>query len=249
VMNTDNMTISGETIDYGPCAFMDAFDPATVFSSIDADGRYAYGNQPVIARWNLARLAETLLPLIDPDVDAAIAAATVVIDEFPGRYEAHRQQVMRAKLGLSRAGADDAALIDELLGLMHAQRVDFTSAFRRLADTLDAASGGPDWWALWRETEPVRAWHARWQARLAGEGARSAQDTARAMRAVNPIHIPRNHRVEEALEAAVAHGDLAPFERLLAVLKRPFEATPEGAYCADPAPPALTAGYKTYCGT
>ena len=258
VMNTDNMTLSGETIDYGPCAFMEAYDPGAVFSSIDHHGRYAYGNQPGIARWNLARLAETLLPLFGEDSAQAIAEATTVIDAFPGMFQQALLQGQRAKLGLLHGGeaedAADTALAEDWLALLHTQRMDFTLAWRHLA----AAAAGDEapLRALCSDPAAASPWLQRWQARCA-EDDRSAgadpRDTAsrRAarMRAVNPWVIPRNHRVEEALQAATEHGDLAPFERLLAALQRPFSEDLDLARSAEPAAPAVTAGDPTFCGT
>jgi uncharacterized protein YdiU (UPF0061 family) len=244
VMNTDNMTISGETIDYGPCAFMDAFDPATVFSSIDHGGRYAYGNQPPIAQWNLARLAETLLPLFDVEPDTALAAADAVLQSFPGRYHGHWRHGMRTKLGLADAQEEDGALIDDLLALLHAQRVDFTSFFRALSSSVRG------------DTEPARsqfeqpfafdAWSERWRARLSSQ-ASDPHAIAEAMDRVNPMYIPRNHHVEDALAAATA-GDLGPFRRLLDVLAQPFDERPGLEGYAAPAPPSFGA-YRTFCGT
>jgi uncharacterized protein YdiU (UPF0061 family) len=244
VMNTDNMTISGETIDYGPCAFVEAYDAGAVFSSIDHQGRYAYANQPAIARWNLARLAETLLPLLHDDADTAVAQATTVIDAFPAWYEAAWRAVWRAKLGLAAPFDDaaDAQLARDWLRLLQEHAVDFTRAARALADAaagdaaplralFAAADGGP---------AGIEAWLQRWHAR-------GAHDAA-ALRVANPRIIPRNHRVEEALAAATA-GDLRPFEALLAALRRPFDDDPALAPFAEPAPPALAAGYRTFCGT
>jgi serine/tyrosine/threonine adenylyltransferase len=258
VMNTDNMTISGETIDYGPCAFMEAYDPATVFSSIDLQGRYAFGNQPDIACWNLARLAETLLQLLSDDHEQAVTIATEVIAGFTARYRTHLLHGQRAKLGLRRAGPDDdiadIALVDDWLSLLHAERVDFTLAWRRLAD---AASGDEaPLRALFADAHAPDAWLARWRARCASESD-SAQhgspipglERARAMRSVDPNVIARNHRVEEALTAASDQGDLAPFRQLLDALRRPYDDTPELAHYAEPAPAAVTACYRTFCGT
>jgi uncharacterized protein YdiU (UPF0061 family) len=255
VMNTDNSTISGETIDYGPCAFMEAYDPRTVFSSIDHHGRYAFGNQPHIARWNLARLAEALLPLLDDDTERAVARATDVIDAFPGWYRRALLQGQRAKLGLQRADADlddaDAALAQDWLALLQAEGVDFTLAWRRLADA--AAGDEAPLRALFTDPHAPEAWLARWRERCAlddgGTTTAAAAERARRMRAVNPLVIPRNHRVEEALAAASDDGDLAPFERLLAALKRPYDDAPELAAYAEPAPAAVTASYRTFCGT
>ncbi len=253
VMNTDNMALSGETIDYGPCAFMEAYDPAAVFSSIDHGGRYAFGNQPHIARWNLARFAETLLPLIaEGDDEAAMqraaAQAMEVIDAFPAWHDAAWRAGQRAKLGLAGADAADAALADDWLALLHAQRVDFTLGWRRLADAAEGRDTALR--ALFAEPAALDDWLARWHARSArdaaagGPAARAAQ-----MRLSSPLVIARNHRVEEALAAATEDGDLAPFERLLAALRRPCDDAPELAPYAEPAPAALTARYQTFCGT
>jgi uncharacterized protein YdiU (UPF0061 family) len=244
VMNTDNMTVSGETIDYGPCAFMDAFDPATVFSSIDHGGRYAYGNQPAIAQWNLARLAGTLLPLLDVDTETAVAAATEVLQSFPERYDACWLRGMQAKVGLPGGTGEDEALIDDLLALMQAQRVDFTACFRALSASLlgDAVPAR----ALFTEHAVFEAWSQRWRAQLASHDADLAA-VAEAMNRVNPVYIARNHHVEDALAAATA-GDLAPFERVLDVLARPFDERPGLEPYAAPAPPSF-GEYVTFCGT
>ncbi len=242
VMNTDNMTISGETIDYGPCAFMDHYDPATVFSSIDTRGRYAYANQPKIAQWNLARLAETLVPLLDADESHAIARATEVVQAFPEIYERHWLKGMRAKLGMVSEDEADLNLATGFLAAMAGKKVDYTLAFRYLADA-----------ALGRE-EPIRAlftdpsayelWSGHWRARLAREPV-TPLARAQAMRRANPAFIPRNHRVEEALSAAVERDDYAPFDTLLNVLSRPFEEQPEFAAFAEP-PPEGRGHYRTF---
>jgi protein adenylyltransferase len=245
VMNTDNMTISGETIDYGPCAFMDAFDPATVFSSIDHGGRYAYGNQPRVAQWNLARLAETLLPLFHAETDTALAAATDVLQSFPDRYDKYWSHGMRAKLGVANAQrSDDGALIDDLLVLLHAQRVDFTSFFRALSSSVlgDAAPAR----LLFAEPTAFDAWADRWRAQLSSQ-ASDPRAIAEAMDRVNPVYIPRNHQMEDALAAASA-GDLGPYERLLDVLAQPFDERPGLEPYAAPAPPSFGV-YRTFCGT
>ena len=258
VMNTDNVAISGETIDYGPCAFMEVYDPDTVFSSIDHRGRYAFGNQPDIAAWNLARLAEALLPLIADDAEQAVAMATEVIADFPGQYRRHLLHGQRAKLGLRRGEPEDdrpdAELAEDWLSLLHAEQVDFTLGWRRLAD---AASGDDaPLRALFADARAPDAWLARWRVRCASEDGRAGigpalagEARAAAMRRVNPILIPRNQRVEEALAAASDGGDLAPFERLLDALSQPYDETPERARYAEPAPTDVTARYRTFCGT
>ncbi len=264
VMNTDNTTISGETIDYGPCAFLDRFDPATVFSSIDHGGRYAYANQPPIVQWNLARLAETLLPLIDDDAQAATDAAMAVLLAFPDRYEQHWTTGMAAKLGLEgAAGGDlhpaDGELFGDLLALLHQRRVDYTSAFRALAEVLRGDDGPAR--ALLADPAPVAAedevpsdavldgWLARWRRRVdEGAGGRDVHAVADAMDATNPLYIPRNHLVDEALAAATA-GDLAPFEALLARVTDPFVEQPGAARYAQPAPEGFTETFQTFCGT
>jgi uncharacterized protein YdiU (UPF0061 family) len=241
VMNTDNMAISGETIDYGPCAFMEAFDPATVFSSIDHGGRYAYGNQPVVAQWNLARLAEALLPLLGPDVETARTAAMGVLDRYAERHAQAWLTGMRAKLGLRGEHERDAALVQDLAGVLQTGSVDFTSFFRALSRALRGDAGPVR--ALFVEPSELDAWLERWRTRLgAADGA-----VADAMDAVNPLYIPRNQRVEEALAAATA-GDLDPFRRLLDVLARPFDERPGLEAYAEPAPPSF-ASYQTFCGT
>ena len=258
VMNTDNMAISGETIDYGPCAFMEAYDPAAVFSSIDLQGRYAFGNQPNIACWNLARLAETLVPLLSDDREQAVAMATEVIVAFPAQYRRHLLRGQRAKLGLHRddPGDDsaDAALVEDWLTLLHAERVDFTLGWRRLADA--AAGNEAPLRALFADARAPDAWLSRWQGRCASESANAKRasasagiERAEAMRSVNPIVIARNHRVEEALAAASDLDDLGPFERLLEALRQPYVEAPKQAPYAEPAPAAVTACYRTFCGT
>ena len=244
VMNTDNMAISGETIDYGPCAFMDVYDPMTVYSSIDRAGRYAYVNQPPIAQWNLARLAEALLPLFDADADAAIAAGTAVLQSFPDRYGGHWRSELRAKLGLGEPQAGDVELGEDLLALMQSQRVDFTSCFRALAASLRGDDESLR--ALFADREAVAAWSERWSARLASQG--SEHGTADAMDRINPVYIPRNHLVEAAL-AAATDGDLQPFERLVDVLAEPFTERPGLERYTAPASADFGACYQTFCGT
>ena len=255
VMNTDNMTISGETIDYGPCAFMEAYDPATVFSSIDHSGRYAYANQPLIARWNLARLAEALLPLMADADDEAAAQRAVdqlrpVIDDFPALCATELLQGQRAKLGLLRDDAGDAALVGDWLSLLQQHQVDFTLAWRRLADA--AAADANPLRALFTESTAVNPWLERWQARCDLEDRADDQlGSARnhRMRHINPWVIPRNHRVEEALAAASSDGDMQPVQDLLSALQRPYAETPDVARYAASAPLQVTAGYQTFCGT
>jgi uncharacterized protein YdiU (UPF0061 family) len=235
---------------------MEAYDPQAVFSSIDSNGRYAYGNQPVIAQWNLARLAEALLPLMPQEdskeaADRAVEQATAVIHGFPALYQAALLRGQRDKLGLADAAqadeAGDAALANDWLGLLHAQGVDFTLGWRRLAD---AAAGDDSLLrALFPEPQALLEWLARWRARCEMQGAISPEARAQGMRRANPWIIPRNHRVEEALAAASERDDLAPFERLLSALRNPYEETPEHASYAEPAPAALTACYQTFCGT
>ena len=254
VMNTDNMTLSGETIDYGPCAFMDQYNPATVFSSIDEQGRYAYANQSPIANWNLARLAEALLPLLageqNDDQDRAVEKAMEILEPFQQRYEHYWLRGMRLKLGLARDEADDLALARDFLAGMEGQGVDFTKAFRCLADAAEAVDATREGWLrkLYADDTALNAWLPRWRARQNVESVVPAQ-RAQAMRAVNPVYIPRNHRVEEALAAAVDVGDYAPFEKLLTVLQQPFEEKTEFSAYADPAPASKSAGYQTFCGT
>jgi uncharacterized protein YdiU (UPF0061 family) len=244
VMNTDNTTISGETIDYGPCAFLDAFDPAAVFSSIDHGGRYAYGNQPTIAQWNVARLAEAILPLIDADTDAAVAAATEVLRSYPERFDAGWRGGMQAKLGLRGAHEGDGELIDDLLGSMQAQQVDHTALFRGLSA---AVRGEPSVArSLFVEPRAFDDWSHRWLTRVGADGT-DRREVAASMDRVNPVYSPRNHLVEEALAAGVA-GDLGPFEQMLDVLADPFRERPGLARYAEPAPEGF-GPYRTFCGT
>ena len=249
VMNTDNMTVSGETIDYGPCAFMEAYDPQAVFSSIDRHGRYAFANQPIIAQWNLTRFAETLLPLVDESAEQGEAAVTEVLNEFMPRYQTLWLSGARAKLGLTAASTDcnqDNQLAEGWLGLLQQHAVDFTLGWRRLAD---AAEGNQERLAsLFPSADVIQPWLTRWQQRLAQQQT-SATETASAIRLANPIYIPRNHRVEEALTAATATGDLTVFRRLLDVITNPFDERPELEAYSQPAPREFTACYKTFCGT
>lgn len=244
VMNTDNTSVSGETIDYGPCAFMDAYDPATVFSSIDQFGRYAYGNQPRIMQWNLARLAETLLPLLGEDEEAGLAVAQEVLHGFAPAFEAAYLGGLRAKIGLPGDRMGDVALAGDLLKAMAANNADFTLTFRRLCRAAEAPEGDAAVRDLFNDPAAYDAWAVTWRARLAEEGGEPAARAA-AMRAVNPAVIPRNHLVEAALEAAIVRDDLGPFESLLESLARPFEDQPG----ADAPPVPSEAPYMTFCGT
>lgn len=261
VMNTDNMGIPGETIDFGPCAFMEAYNPGAVFSSIDEGGRYAYGEQPRIARWNLARLAETLLPLFAEDEGHAIGLATEVIDSLKERQQHYWLLGLRPKLGLrgqakqlgQSSDSMDTALGESWLDLLHAQQVDFTLAWRRLADAAEGNEAPLR--ALFAGQPGLDRWLERWRERCAMEDADEHAGTdagaarAKAMRRVNPWLIPRNHRVEEALNAASDEGDLGPFEQLLNALQHPFDEDPALARYAEPASGDFMADFRTFCGT
>ncbi|TWH48086.1 YdiU family protein [Sporomusa sp. KB1] len=240
VMNTDNMALSGETIDYGPCAFMDVYDPATVFSSIDMQGRYAYGNQPYIAGWNLARFAETLLPLLHVDQVQAVTLAQEAIADFTELYHHNWLAGMRAKLGIVNQEAQDDALIDGLLSMMQKYCVDYTNTFRAL--TFDT----PEDTVLFGTTE-FTEWYELWKARL-GRQQETKVCSQQLMKNSNPAIIPRNHQVEAVLEAAVKHGDYSRLEQFLAVLASPYAHSPEQAeYATLPEPSAQP--YRTFCGT
>ncbi len=243
VMNTDNMTISGETIDYGPCAFMDVYHPETVFSSIDHGGRYAYGNQPAIGQWNLARLAETLLPLFDADQDKAIELATAALNQYADSYEHYWLNGMRRKLGLQTEADGDRELVEALLKLMQSEKLDFTNTF----DQLSAVAGPEEVPAgnIWQDPG-LRDWYQRWQSRLQRD-AESLSAASDLMRSANPAVIPRNHRVEAAL-AAADNGDLSVMNRLLEALSAPFDRNPAFADYRSP-PPSDQCGYRTFCGT
>jgi uncharacterized protein YdiU (UPF0061 family) len=239
VMNTDNMALSGETIDYGPCAFMDGYDPATVFSSIDAGGRYAYGNQPPIAQWNLARLAEAMLPLFDPDIERAVARAREMLDRFSHLFNQHRLDGMRAKLGLFTQEDEDQALVGDLLASMQQRSADFTNTFRWLTRPESAdRSVNPD--------AELQAWHRRWEARRERQRQSRVESDA-LMRQHNPAFIPRNHNVEAALTAATADHDYSVMERLLDVLATPYDH--ERDLPQFSAPGTLGPHYRTFCGT
>jgi|TARA_B100000315_G_scaffold58113_2_gene52514 uncharacterized protein YdiU (UPF0061 family) len=248
VMNTDNTSISGETIDYGPCAFMDTYHPGTVFSSIDHQGRYAYANQAPVAHWNLAGLAQTLIPIIDPDNKKSPELAQQTIDTFPEKFESAYNEGASKKLGFETSETDDVALMTDLLDTMANQHVDFTLVFRRLSD-LDVAPGPAD--------DPVRelfddpaafdSWSRRWRARLKQQGGDDSQHRER-MASVNPAYIPRNHRVEEVIRAAEDHGDLAPFHLLHEVLRRPYDEQPGHTEFQTPPRPEEVVR-ATFCGT
>jgi uncharacterized protein YdiU (UPF0061 family) len=250
VMNTDNTSISGETIDYGPCAFMEAYDPATVFSSIDRQGRYAYGNQPRVGQWNLARLAETLLPVLEQEAaseDVALAWANEALAAFEPQFEATRSAGLLRKLGLFTEREGDAALADDLLERMAANRADFTLTFRRLCDAAAEAEDDAGVRALFADPGAYDAWAAGWRRRLEVEPV-AAEARAAAMRMVNPAFIPRNHIVEAALNAAVWRLDFQPFEKLLDVVSRPYEDRPGLELYTTPARPEEYVS-QTFCGT
>jgi uncharacterized protein YdiU (UPF0061 family) len=247
VMNTDNMSIAGETIDYGPCAFMDAYHPETVFSSIDHQGRYSYGRQPGIAQWNLARLAETLLSLLSDDEDQAVSKAQEALASFPGRFEGHLHAGLRRKLGLFTQRDGDLALAQDLLSAMAENQADFTLVFRRLSEAAADPERDAAVRSLFTDPSAYDAWAVRWRQRLSDEPQDGATRRA-AMRAVNPMYIPRNHRVEAVIVAATERGDFAPFEELLAVLSRPYEDQPVFAHYAQPPAPDERVT-ETFCGT
>jgi uncharacterized protein YdiU (UPF0061 family) len=246
VMNTDNCSISGETIDYGPCAFMDHYDPAQVFSSIDEMGRYAYANQPRIALWNLTRLAECLLPLFSDDKDKAIEQAQAILGEFAEKFTTAYQAGLRAKVGLFTTRDGDEALVQDLLDAMAKNQADFTLTFRRLTEAAPDTDNDRVR-QLFAEPAAFDEWAVRWRQRIADEP-RSPAERHAAMRAVNPAFIPRNHRVEAVIQAAMNNDDYAPFEELLAVLAKPFEDQPDFATYADPPQPEQRV-MQTFCGT
>lgn len=247
VMNTDNMLLSGETIDYGPCAFMDEFDPATVFSSIDHGGRYAYQNQPHIAHWNLSVLAQTLLPLLDDDTDKALASGQAAVDAFPDLYMAAYLDNMCKKLGLTRNESDDAVLIQDLLTLMHEANTDFTLTFRRLSDLADPQRVSGDISSVFELPESFAPWLEQWQQRLLNDSQENSTRQS-AMYSINPVFIPRNHLVEEAIEAASNEQDFEPFHKLIDILAQPFDFDEAHACYALPPRPEQ-AVRKTFCGT
>jgi uncharacterized protein YdiU (UPF0061 family) len=247
VMNTDNTGIAGETIDYGPCAFLDEYDPDKTFSSIDHGGRYAFANQPRIAQWNLARFGETLLPLLAESETEAVRLATERLQHFPTLFAVAHARVLRAKLGLTREEDGDLELAADLLERMASSRVDYTIVFRRLCTAARDASEDPKIALLFDEPDGFDAWSQAWRRRLASEDVAS-DARASSMRLANPAFIPRNHRIAQAIEAAVQRGDYEPFETLVRVLARPYEDQPELTYLADPPQPEERV-LETFCGT
>lgn len=242
VMNTDNTSIYGETIDYGPCAFMENYDPATCFSSIDQQKRYAYGNQPAIGQWNMARLAESLLSLLDSDQKQAVKLAEELLSQYPERFNQYWLALMRKKTGLTTAAEGDEALIKDFLAIMNAEKTDFTLGFRNLSNLLANTEGVPP-----ASSEKLQNWLQRWQQRLAEES-RSKAEVIEDLNKHNPLYIPRNHLVEAMIEAAVKEQNFGPMEDLIAVLREPYtEQTGKHAFA--------TAGgnrwqqYRTFCGT
>jgi len=250
VMNTDNTSISGETIDYGPCAFMEAYDPGKVFSSIDVQGRYAYGNQPSAMHWNLARLAEALLPLLEEEegsAEAALISAREAIGSFEPQFKAAHLAGLRRKFGLFTEHEGDAALVEDLLNQMAVHRADFTLTFRRLCDAAIGVEGDAGVRVLFANPTAYDMWAAAWRLRLQEETI-SGQERAAVMRTVNPAFIPRNHIVQATLDAAVERQDFGPFEELLDVISRPYEDRPELDRYATPARPEECVT-QTFCGT
>ncbi len=259
VMNTDNMSVAGETIDFGPCAFMDFYDPGQVYSSIDHRGRYAYGNQPAIAGWNLARLAETLIPLLGDDKDAAVAEGQSALDGYKPRFDTAYRDVLAAKLGFASAQDGDAEIAAGLLDRMAATGADFTGTWRLLND-IAAEEQRPEaaeraqirLASIFPDADTFTGWLGRWRARLAADGASpshaSPAERADRMRRANPLYIPRNHLIEEVIKAAVENADLAPFEKLRAVLSAPFDELPgHDRYALPPGPTEVV--HQTFCGT
>lgn len=247
VMNTDNTSISGETIDYGPCAFLDEYDPNKKFSSIDEGGRYAFANQPRIAHWNLTRFAEALLSLFAEEEEEAAALATARLDRFPAIFDAARTRVLCAKLGLSREEEGDGALATDLLERMADSDVDYTILFRRLCASAADVSADAEVASLFANAGAFHDWAEAWRKRTAREDL-TPDARAASMRRANPAFIPRNHRVEEVIQAAIADADFAPFETLLGVVTRPYEDQPEHARFADPPAPDERV-VATFCGT
>lgn len=248
VMNTDNMLLCGETIDYGPCAFMDYFKANQVYSSIDQQGRYAYRNQPAIAHWNLSCLAQALLPILDEDKDEGLALAQQAIDAFPHQFQDAHTSGMARKLGMAEIGPDDTDLVEDLMELMEEHNLDFTLTFRRLADLAhESTADGGGVGGLFEVPEAMQSWLERWNRRLAQEPTSPAARQASMYRA-NPVIIPRNHRVEAALEAATNRGDFTPFHELVDAITQPYSYRPElAAYATPPEPQQVV--QQTFCGT
>jgi uncharacterized protein YdiU (UPF0061 family) len=247
VMNTDNMTISGETIDFGPCAFMDAYDPRKVFSSIDQIGRYAYASQPGIGQWNLARLAETLVPLFDDNADTAVELANDALGEYGAIFQRHWLDGMRAKIGLATSEESDLDLVQSLLTAMHKGEADFTLTFRRLCDSARDPAGDAMVSATFASAEAIQPWLQDWRQRLSRETATPEARSA-AMKAVNPAYIPRNHRIEQAIAAATDDADFSLFEALIDVTAKPSEDQPQFAAYQEPPKPEEEV-QRTFCGT
>jgi len=247
VMNTDNTSIAGETIDFGPCAFMDAYDPGTVYSSIDSAGRYAYGNQPRIAHWNLARFAQSLLPLMGSDEAAALAMAQASVSAFPALFQRALLNGMRRKLGLVQTAAEDAGLAQDLLARMARHRADFTLTFRALCDAALGPANDDGARARFNDPAAFDEWALRWRARLALEGG-DTQARRDMMRGANPAFIPRNHQVQRVIDAAATHADFGPFEELLGVLAAPFDDQPDRSRYSQPPQPGEEI-QATFCGT
>ncbi len=247
VMNTDNTSVSGETIDYGPCAFMDHYDPAAVFSSIDEMGRYAYANQPRIALWNLTRLAECLLPLLCDDKDKAIEQAQLILGGFIAKFSAAYQSGLRQKAGLFTEREGDEALLQDLLDAMAKNQADFTLTFRALCEAAEDASHDGRVRELFADPDAYDQWAARWRLRI-GDDPQTPTERESRMRAINPAFIPRNHRIEAVIEAAVSRDDFAPFEKLLTVLSKPYDDQPDFAEFAKPPEPDQRV-LRTFCGT
>jgi len=247
VMNTDNCAVSGETIDFGPCAFLDAYDPAKVFSSIDRGGRYAYGSQPAIGQWNMARLAETLLPLIDPEPSEAVNLANDAIAGYGPQFQNHWLAGMKAKIGLHAEEDGDLDLIQGLLSAMHRNEADFTLTFRRLCDAAESDANDGPLRDLFTDPTDIDAWLVAWRERTGRETLSDAQTVA-AMRTVNPAFIPRNHRIEQAIRAAEDDGDFSLFEALVEVLATPYEEQPRFAPLSEPPLPDERV-LRTFCGT
>jgi serine/tyrosine/threonine adenylyltransferase len=247
VMNTDNTSVVGETIDYGPCAFLDVYDPKAVFSSIDERGRYSFSNQPAIAQWNLARFAETLLPILGAEQEEVIALATESVNAFSGKFRQEWLKAMRSKLGLHQEQPEDEELIGTLLEVMHHAQADYTVTFRGLADYLRGDRSGPSVEEVLHDHADFRTWLCRWEDRGEQESEVSAV-RADTMRRANPRYIPRNHRIEEVIAAATSEGDFVPFEALLDVILRPFDEQPTAAAYGVPPRPAQRV-LETFCGT